>query len=412
MAKETKCKPAQSRAEIELDYMVKENSKLSRQLEKARLDLGAERKMRRSLARNHAGYDDLLKEIGQFTKALGSVESPRTPTAQPHKSKAEFIRKNHSEDAMLVISDTHFGDRSTREDSSGLPEFDLEIAGARLGYVVEKTKQILTIQRSAFPLDTLYVPILGDIVHGTLHDSPQSNEILLPAQIHFSYHMLRSAIEDLASLIELKIIKNIVLLFSVGNHARLEEAGGMPIKMQAQRTFDWVVYQLLIDHFKGRENIECRTTMSPFIFENIRGWRYMFSHGLGVGFKNRIDAQTKSISNYVSALRAVFDSSEYRKATGLSGATFDRCIIGDVHIPMCYPHLLSNGSLSGPSELGVNWRLETIPAGQTLIGISKSHPQTFYYFLDCTSVQRGEDNAYAKFAREYARRYGRYREAA
>jgi hypothetical protein len=224
----------QPRVELPEEYLIKQNTTLSRQLEKARLDLNVERKMRRNLARNHAGFDDLLGSIKEFTEAMGDFAAPTSPIRRIEPRIHAPLHSDHSEDAVFVISDTHFGDKSTCEDSSGFPEYDIEIAGNRMGYVVDKAKQILAIQRAAFPIDTLYVPILGDIVHGVLHDSPQSNDLLLPAQIHFSYHMLRFAVEDLLQLVDQKIVKKIVLLFSVGNHARLETNQPMPIKLQAQ----------------------------------------------------------------------------------------------------------------------------------------------------------------------------------
>jgi hypothetical protein len=181
----------------------------------------------------------------------------------------------------------------------------------------------------------------------------------------------------------------------------------MPTKLQAQRTFDWLIYQFVIEKFKGRKGITIHDTMSPFIFESIRGHRYGFNHGMEVGYKNSPEAQAKSITSFINHTRALFDSPTYREHAGLQGATFDRFVIGDIHVPVSFPRLLSNGSLNGQNELGVNWGLEVIPAGQWLFGVSDDQIQTWQYFLDCTHIQRQEPNGYAKFAIDYQERFGR-----
>lgn len=389
------------------EYLIRENAKLTRRLATQNMQLESERGMRKHLSQNHAGYDDLLANIKDFVQVLGDFRTPVTHV-KPAKPLAKVpVSKGHSEDAVLVISDTHFGDVIRREDTSGFPEYDLLIAGNRFGYIAQQAKQILCLHRAMYPIKTLYVPILGDIGNGDLHDAPKSNALFIPAQIHFSYHMLRFLIEDLLTLVKEGVIENIVLLFSVGNHMRMAEDKKMPTKMQAQRTFDWLIYQMVIEKFKGTKGIEIHDTMSPFIFENIRGHRYGFNHGMEVGYRNSPEVQAKTMSSFISHIRALFDSPIYRKASGLQGATFDRFVIGDIHVATSFPRILSNGSLNGQNELGVNWGLEVIPAGQWLFGVSDKHIQTWQYFIECTEVQRENPNGYARFAQEYQERFGR-----
>lgn len=389
------------------EYLIREHAKVTRTLAKVKIELDAERRMRKNLAANHAGHDDLLNNIKDFVQSMGDFRSPITGIKAAKPLMKPPVTEGHSEDAVLVISDTHFGDVIRRDDTSGFPEYDLTIAGNRFGYIAEHAKQILGLHRAMYKIKTLYIPILGDIGNGDLHDAPKSNALFIPAQIHFSYHMLRFLIEDMLTLVESGIIENIVLLFSVGNHMRMAEDKNMPTKMQAQRTFDWLIYQMIIEKFKGTKGIEIRETMSPFIFENIRGHRYGFNHGMEVGYRNSPEVQAKAMSGFINHIRALFDSPIYRKATGLEGATFDRFVIGDIHVPTSFPRILSNGSLNGQNELGVNWGLEVIPAGQWLFGVSDKHIQTFQYFLECTEVQRQNPNGYAKFAADYEERFAR-----
>lgn len=388
-------------------HLIRENALLTRRLSKYKLELNSEREMRKHLALNHAGFDDLLNNVKDFVNVMGDFSSPITPIKAHKPLRSAPVKEGHTEDAVLVISDTHFGDIIRAADTSGFPEFDLMIAGNRMGYIAKKAKMILGLHRSMYPIKRLYVPILGDIGNGDLHDAPKSNALFIAPQIHFSYHMLRFLIEDLLTLVEEGIVEEIVLLFSVGNHMRMMEDKKMPTKLQAQRTFDWLIYQFVMEKFRGVKGITIKTDMSPFIFENIRGHRYGFNHGMEVGYRNSPDAQAKSISAFINHTRALFDSPTYRAHSGLEGATFDRFVIGDIHVPVSFPRLLSNGSLNGQNELGVNWGLEVIPAGQWLFGVSNKQIQTWQYFIDCTHVQREEPNGYADFAVDYNERFGR-----
>ena len=381
-------------------------------LEKQNVQIRKEKAISKHNSLNHFGADEFLKKLNGFMDKMGDLSLPYERPVAPEPIIDPVVREGHTEDAVALWSDTHFGDRHKREDTAGFPEFNLPVSGNRWGYIIRKTKQCLTLHRAMYPLDTLNIWIGGDIGNGILHDSPNSNELFTPAQVHFSYHMLKFGIEDMLTLCQpdangKQIVKKIKLLFTVGNHMRLDEK--MPYKFQAQRTLDWLIYQFIIERFTGNPFVEIKNEMSPYIFENIRGHRHMFSHGMQVGYRNSPDNQCKSMGSFMDRVRALFDSPEWRNANKLQGETFARICIGDIHIPVSFPRLISNGSLNGTNELGVNWVLEPIPAGQQLFGVSDKHLETWKYFLDATHVQDEpcDGNVYGEFARNYADKLGR-----
>ena len=387
------------------DEYALDNMRLRSQLEKTKTRLRIESDMTRRLAQNHAGFDDLLDNIKSFTDKFGDFHLPEQRTVPLPPLFVPPLTPNHSEDAVFLISDTHFGDKIRKEDTSGFQEFDIEIAGNRMGYLIQKAKEVLTLHRTMYPIDILHLWFGGDIGNGELHDSALSNELNIIEQVHFSYHMLKFAVEDLLTLTNpcpengLTVVKKLNLLFTVGNHTRMDIK--MPYKLQARRTFDWLIYQMLIDRFKDDPRISIKTEVSPFIFENIRGHRHLFCHGMQVGYKNSPDQQGKSVSRFMVLARALFDSPQWRKENHLEGETFSRACIGDIHVPVSFPRFISNGSLNGQNELGVNWQLEPIPAGMQLFGVANKHQETWKYFLDCTEVQRQNPNSYADFAKNY-----------
>jgi hypothetical protein len=78
-------------------------------------------------------------------------------------------------------------------------------------------------------------------------------------------------------------------------------------------------------------------------------------------------------------------------------------------VPITFPRFKSNGSLNGQNELGVNWTLEPIPAGQQIWGVADKHQETWQYFLECSHIQKaqGDFNKYGTYAQEYTAQWGR-----
>jgi hypothetical protein len=389
---------------------IEENIRLRSQVAKMQISLGKEKVMSKRLAQNHAGYDDLIENMRSLKESLGDFRlrpSMISPAAARIKAA---VKPGHTEDAVLLLSDTHFGEKHRREDVSGFQVCDSVILANRMGSVIASAKEVLSIQRAAYPIKKLYVWIGGDIGNGELHDSAKSNDLMITEQVHFAYYMLKFGIEDLLTLTipdkktGLVVVEEIVLLFTVGNHMRMDEK--MPHDLQARRTFDWLIYQFLIEQFSRHPKVTIRKEMSPFIFETIRGWRHLFCHGMQIGYKNSPDAQAKSISQFMALARALFDSPQWRQENGLQGETFARACGGDIHVPVSFPRYKGNGSLPGQNSLGVNWQLEPIPAGQQIFGVTESRLETWSYFLEVTKVQRSEAdmNDYGRFAKEYLER--------
>lgn len=391
---------------------VLDNARLRSQVEKLKTRLASETQITKRLAQNHAGYDEFLANMKEFAQVIGDLSLPVEKLAPATPLVVPVVRDGHTEDAVGLWSDMHFGDRIRREDTSGFPEFDLVIGANRWGYVINKTKQCLTLHRAMYPIKRLKIWIGGDVGNGVLHDSPNSNELFTSAQVHFSYHMLKFGLEDLLTLTVPDAAGNVViegidLLFSVGNHMRMDEK--MPHKFQAQRTLDWLIYQFVIEKFSSNPKVTIKQEMSPYIFETIRGHKHLFAHGMQVGYRNSPDAQCKSMGQFIDRVRSLFDSPEWRRKNHVQGETFARICIGDIHVPVSFPRLISNGSLNGQNELGVNWVLEPIPAGQQLFGVADKHCETWKYFLECSQVQREKKdmNKYGDFALEYAEKLAR-----
>lgn len=413
------CKLKRVVTEKDNDGYVKDNVRLMKENRRLSFRIGAEQRYRSAIISQTGHLEEMMAQIKDMAGAMGEgvpKEFATIPPVRPEYKQA--VSSSHSEDAVLLLSDTHFGDVIRPGDTSGFPEYDLSISGNRFGYTMEKVRQILSIQRSAYPIKKLYIWFGGDMGNGDLHDAPVSNALFIGPQVDFTVKMLMMGLNELSSLTVpdaetgVRVVEEIVLLFTCGNHMRESSCKYMPMKYQAQRTFDWLIYQLLMEFVKltmDPNRVKVRQSMSPYIFEEIRGHRLLFAHGMQVGYRNSPDAQCKSMDGFIKTIRSLFDSPEWRRKNGLQGPTFARACIGDIHVPVTFPRLISNGSLNGQNELGVNWGLEPIPCVQQLFGVTEKHLQTFHYEVNSTHVQReaSDWNSYGLFAADYERINGR-----
>jgi hypothetical protein len=397
------------------DGFVKDNVRLMKENKRLQIQNSAEKRYRNQLVETTAGIDEAIKQIRDIVGELGQVKMNPTVVKQMQPAYQLAIKDTHTEDAVFMLSDTHFGDVIRPGDTSGFPEFDLPISGNRIGYVIRKVKSILTMHRAMYPLKKLIVWVGGDMGNGDLHDAPVSNALFIGPQVDFTFKMLKFALEDLLQLTVpdpitgVRVVEEVVLMFTCGNHMRESTSKYMPMKYQAQRTFDWLIYQMLIEWFKDTPRVTVEQAMSPYIFRDIRGHRYGFAHGMQVGYRNSPDTQAKTMDAFLKTVRSLFDSPEFRRKNGLEGSTFSRFCIGDIHVPVTFPRLKSNGSLNGQNELGVNWGLEPIPAGQQLFGVTEKHLESWAYFVECSHIQKDADswNDYGHYAAEYERKFGR-----
>jgi hypothetical protein len=414
------CKLKRVVSERDAEGYVKENVRLMKENKRLSFQLKSEKRYRNQYIETTGAQDEMMSQLREIVqRAHESMKWNPTvyKVSQPETTPQLCVDPDHSEDAVALFSDWHLGDVIRPGDTSGFPSFNLPIAGNRLGYVVKQIKRILTKHRAMYPIKKLVIWFGGDMGNGDLHDAPLSNCLFIGDQIHFTFIMAKMALEDLLTLTipdpetGLRVVEKIEVLFTCGNHMREATAKFMPMKYQAQRTFDGLIYKLLmtwIDDY-GSQRISYKNEMSPYIFHDIRGHRYGFAHGMQVGYKNSPDAQCKSMDSFMKTIRSLFDSPEFRRKNGLQGATFSRMCIGDIHVPVDFPRLTSNASLNGQNELGANWGLEPIPAGQKLFGVTEKHIQTWGYIVECSQVQDevSDRNVYGEFALDYADKYGR-----
>ena len=361
------------------------------------MDLSAVRAMNRKLLRaGGLNVDAVIEEFEAIIEAESKQKAIVTPTQYARiKPKEKLpLKPGHSEIAAAAWSDWHLSECVRNEDSNGVNAYDSIIAANRVWELVQTQKQLFTIHKSLYNFDYIWIAILGDMINGSIHEELRlTNDLSDPAATILCARLLKLALLEIRQL-GVPIRVDCV----VGNHPRM--TAKMPTKMQAQTSYDWLIYEMLADFFKDDKLVKINVHTSQLAIVEHYGWRYVVEHG--IEWKNGAEESMED------RIRAVFDDPVYRQATGLEGASLDQVLIGNLHKPAFLERTIKNGSLTGQNELGQGWRLKPIPAQQCVWGISRKHVRTWQYQIDLTSIKDGNgDNPFVEYARGYMARHGR-----
>lgn len=350
--------------------------------------------MNKRLLRNQAvNFEAVIEELRECSNTPEPFSISPVPQAKLKSLSVPPVSKGHVETAVAMLSDWHVSEVVREEESNSINHYNSMIASNRVWELAQTIKQILGLHLSMYKLNKLWLPILGDMINGSIHpELVMTNDLTDPAATVLAARLLQMLVIEL-KVLGLKIEADCV----VGNHPRL--LAKMPTKRQAHLSYDWIVYEMLADMFKDDDQVDIRIHTGQIGIVEQFGHRYVIEHGIDVSSGKEGDIENR--------LRALFDDPVYRRATGLTGSSFDMVLQGNMHKPKFLERTIINGCLTGQNELGMGWRLAPIKAVQQMFGISKNHATTWHYPLDITDCKSEKaENPFSEYTRFYMKRNG------
>lgn len=365
------------------------NEKLARENQRLKIDLANIRALNRKLLRRGAGYDEFIESLREFNKQ----DNFKYRTGNSVRMVEPFD-PNHEEIACVACSDLHLTETVRGLEANGINTYGSVVAANRLWQHSQKVVSILARHKAMYRLSYIWVPMLGDMINGSVHSEfVTTNDLSDPAAVILCKRLLQMF------LTELKVLNLPIQIDTiVGNHPRM--TAKVPTKNIAHTNLDWLVYEGLADAFYHDQQISTEVWTSQIGMRQLYGWRYLFEHG--------IDVHNGREEELEDRLRALFDDPIYRKATGLTGASFDQIVIGNLHKSKFLERTIVNGAYTGQNELGMSWRLKPIKAQQLMWGVSKKHPRTWQYQIDLTDITSDKaTNPMSEYAKWFVKRHGR-----
>ena len=176
--------------------------------------------------------------------ALGIKPTPYIIKQIKTTSKTEAV-------AFMVASDWHMAERIDPEVVNDMNNFNPDIARIRAEAFFRNGLKLVEIQQHAVDINTLVVPLLGDMVNNTIHeDAVESNTMSQADEVNFVESILISGFDYLLKNSDLKII----VPCSTGNHGRTTQE--RRVSTENGNSLETILYHHLANCYRNEPRIE------------------------------------------------------------------------------------------------------------------------------------------------------------
>lgn len=331
-----------------LEMVEQENAELRQRLTSARSEEVAEARV--------------LAALGEGIKA-----AVPTYSARPRTPNTKTVRTEEPHTLALLWSDSHAGEVVSREQTSGLNEYNWDLMLARFRRLAEGVRSHRDHYGSR--ARRLHITGLGDGISGVIHE-----ELRETNDTPFAESIVRFGL-DSADWIAQEFageFEEIVFDGVVGNHPRFSQK---PRAKVAYDNGDWIAYQVMRERLRGHANITVNAPKAAQAIIDICGRKVLLVHGDGVRTSmagvpwGGIIRQQKSLTNLFR----------------LVDIEVDHLFGGHWHNPQIAENfrIVLNGSIKGPDEYSIKAFGGGEPPVQLLAAFHPKWGITGVHKLDC-----------------------------
>lgn len=236
----------------------------------------------------------LLDEIKQKDRLIQAYEKTKIINEYPKIIEKKYKHKDEAT-VLALLSDTHCEHHITKQSTNGINEYNLDICKDRLEKFAINLVKLTEKKREMIVLDNLVLAILGDIIHGFIHEEYQISNLLTPIEATMF------AIGQLSRVLDYILLhgkfNRIVVICKVGNHSRTTK------KIYADNlgkvSYEWVVYQSLKNKY---QQIEWLIEESYFTYYQIYNLVGRFHHGHAISYQGGIGGVYVPLVRFVTRL--------------------------------------------------------------------------------------------------------------
>ena len=299
---------------------------------------------------------------------LDAIKVTPEPTLEKYRGKTRTSKKvapKHTETANLMISDVEIGQFVDPVETGGYGNYNFKVFQERARNMKYGVEQILNLHQSLYPVPTLNVFFLGDIVHGM-----NSSGAWGPAYLEFD--VVQQMFKGVTAFAEMlmywsQIVDEINVVGVYGNHGRGASMG----KEKYYVNWDYIMLEFLREKLKNYKNIKWTVDTSWFKMHDIMGHTALCVHGddtkgwMGTPFYGLV-RDTKSY-------KSVFEKD------------IKFVLLGHHHVmaevPVDNTFVKVNGNWVGGSTYSLKSCKATSKPQQRMFGVS-SHGETWEYKID------------------------------
>lgn len=175
------------------------------------------------------------------------------------------------EDALVAFADLHTGEVIDRAETLGINEYNSLIMARRIEFVVEKFLSIVRMHRQNARITKAWIPLLGDMVSGTLHELQKYADADMFGQVLTAAKVITQAIYEIAAEFD-----EVEVIGVPGNHGRMTEK---PENKKYHVNYDFLVYQIVAFYLQNQRNVVFRIPKARVAVANINNFNWAMTHG-------------------------------------------------------------------------------------------------------------------------------------
>lgn len=302
----------------------------------------------RALQKDYDAVVERLREAEKRQQVLDALDS----TKIKHIERREIQSGMREGVAVVLASDWHIEEHVPQRADTNFNHYNLNVAERRVGRFFSGVEWLLNFHRPMFGLHDVVLWLGGDLMTGYLRaENLEENELSPVEALVWLQHNITAGIRQ---LLNDSAIAMLTVVCSHGNHGRTTEKPRRATG--AKNSYEWLLYQWLVDYFKGEQRVQFVTDQSNHQYVQVYDWQLHFTHGDEVGYQGGIGGIT------IPLTKAVHRWNDVRRC--------DFHHFGHFHQYLNHGHFTVNGSLIGYNAYAMS------------IGAKPEPPQQAFYVLD------------------------------
>lgn len=307
-----------------------------------------EHRLKAQVASLRSDLKQATSDLAEANNIIRVMDSLSTPKVKPKKIKRGKSR--HEVSATAFLSDTHFDEMVSLEQTNGVNEYTREIAERRLGMFAEKTLIVSKDLMSGFETVHLDLPFGGDMVSGNIHEElARTNEAEIMDTVDHWSEKLAEVVVTLS-----KEFPSVHIPCVVGNHGRNTRKPRH--KGRVRDNFDWLIYRNVQRILAGQvSNVSMQVSESTDATWETMGHKYCLTHG----------DQASGGAGWGGIFSPIMRLYEKKlKSYSGRGESFDYLIMGHWHQFIDAGPIIVNGTTKGYDEFANNLNFRPEPPQQ------------------------------------------------
>lgn len=306
-----------------------------------------------------AKYDEAVRIIERQEAELGWLNALRAGIDTTYHIKPHEGQGTSEGTPIIVASDWHVEETVTSAQVSGLNEFNLEIADARITRFWQASLKL--VQKHLNPgiqIREVVLALLGDFITSQIHgaENAEANSLLPVDAIVWVQNRIIAGIEFWLN----HSPYTLVIPCKVGNHARTTFKPRFG--SENGHSLETLMYTLLAAHFRNEPRIKFVIDNGYHTYVQVYDQTVRFHHGHALKYQGGIGGL------FIPAYKAVGAWSKARWA--------DLDIFGHFHQSKDGGSFLCNGSLIGYNAFALSIKADFEKPKQTLLLMDKKRGRT------------------------------------